>query len=410
MSWLDYVEPPEDEPPTWMSGSAKDYLNMRAAQAGSALGTALQPREQSTFFTGSAGDWFKNLFSGAKNSILTNPLGVIARGGKPAATRGGGYGAEEFRREGRAQQDQVYANRTMAGVDPYASLFQVVGSTGGTPGYDNRASVAAYYQNIKNQAEGRYGQARSDIGQAYDQLAAMYEPMAAATAAAYNDAIAGGASESEALIAATQERINTEAAMRATQYGDLGIDVTPDSEVAAEAERGMSNIGAAQSEWSGLMGALSTAAQQRFQSDYLGAGETKAMAQTDLVNAYQNYLNTLQAEETQAMAGAYQPGSAGTPQTLIDTLPTAIQSDLYRQMMINQGLLPDPNANVDPMADIYSLAPKEWQMANLMTQQGIMTPELMQAFIAAKEDELNYRIGTGDPQALMLGIGPGYMP
>jgi len=298
----------------------------------------------------------------------------------------------------------------MAGVDPYASLFQVVGSTGGTPGYDNRASVAAYYQNLKNQGEGRYGQARSDIGQAYDQLAAMYEPMAAATAAAYNDAIAGGASESEALIAATQERINTEAAMRATQYGDLGIDVTPDSEVAAEAERGMSNIGAAQSEWSGLMGALSTAAQQRFQSDYLGAGETKAMAQTDLVNAYQNYLNTLQAEETQAMAGAYQPGSAGTPQTLIDTLPTAIQSDLYRQMMINQGLLPDPNANVDPMADIYSLAPKEWQMANLMTQQGIMTPELMQAFIAAKEDELNYRIGTGDPQALMLGIGPGYMP
>ena len=290
---------------------------------------------------------------------------------------------------------------------PPNPLFQVVGTTGGTPGYDNRASVAAYYQDLKNQAEGRYGQARGDIGRTYDELAAMYEPMAAATAAAYDDAIAGGASESEALIAATQERINSDAAMRAAQYGELGIDVTPDSEVAAEAERGMSNIGAAQSEWSGLMGALSTAAQNRFQSDYLGAGETKAMAQADLVNAYQNYLNTLQAEETQAMQGAYQPGSAGTPQMLIDTLPTAIQTELYRQNLIEQGLLPDPNANMDPMADVYSLAPKEWQMANLLQQRGLMSPELLQQFMATQESGLNYRTGTADPLALMLGIPGG---
>jgi len=33
---------------------------------------------------------------------------------------------------------------------PPNPLFQVVGTTGGTPGYDNRASVAAYYQDLKN--------------------------------------------------------------------------------------------------------------------------------------------------------------------------------------------------------------------------------------------------------------------
>lgn len=369
MSWLDYVAPAQ--------ANYKNYITKR-------------------YSTGKT--------SGAPAPTPPPASATPDGGAQKAATRGLLSAA---RRNEMQRQRGAQTGVTAPPYDPYASLFQVVGSTGGTPGYDNRASVAAYYQNLRNQAEGRYGQARSDIGQAYDQLAAMYEPMAAATAAAYDDAIAGGASESEALIAATQERINTEAAMRAAQYGDLGIDVTPDSEVAAEAERGMSNIGAAQSEWSGLMGALSTAAQQRFQSDYLGAGETKAMAQADLVNAYQNYLNALQAEETQAMAGAYQPGSAGTPQMLIDTLPTAVQTDIYRQMMINQGLLPDPNANVDPMADIYGLAPKEWQMANLLTQSGMMSPELMQRFIAAQETKLNYRTGTADPMALMLGIPGG---
>jgi hypothetical protein len=407
MSWLDYVAPSEDEPPTWMSGSAKDYLNLRASQLGSGLGSVLQPGKPSGFASAPAGEFFRNLFG--RKAPASTP--------EPAPGYDGGAGRARNRQSFTPTMRNEFARNRGAltgaalGSTPYVNpLFQVVGTTGGSPGYDNRASVAAYYQDLKNQAGGRYGQARGDIGRTYDELAAMYQPMAAATAAAYDDAIAGGASESEALMAATQERINSDAAMRAAQYGELGIDVTPDSEVAAEAERGMSNIGAAQSEWSGLMGALGTAAQNRFQSDYVGAGETKAMAQTDLVNAYQNYLNTLQAEETQAMQGAYQPGSAGTPQMLIDTLPTAIQTELYRQNLIEQGLLPDPNANVDPMADIYSLAPKEWQMANLMQQQGIMTPELMQAFIAAQEDELGYRVGTADPRALMLGVGPGYTP
>jgi hypothetical protein len=394
MSWLDYIAPPGNDDGGYGYGKPRPVREPTSMQQGFA-------------------------------QIFTNPLSLILGGGKSKAPTApppppgydGGAGRARNRQSFTPTMRNEFARNRGAftgaalGSTPYVNpLFQVVGTTGGSPGYDNRASVAAYYQNLKNQAEGRYGQARGDIGRTYDELAAMYQPMAAATAAAYDDAISGGASESEALIAATQERINSDAAMRAAQYGELGIDVTPDSEVAAEAERGMSNIGVAQSEWSGLMGALGTAAQNRFQSDYVGAGETKAMAQTDLVNAYQNYLNTLQAEETQAMQGAYQPGSAGTPQMLIDTLPTAIQTELYRQNLIEQGLLPDPNANVDPMADIYSLAPKEWQMANLMQQQGIMTPELMQAFIAAQEDELNYRIGTADPRALLLDIGPGYMP
>jgi hypothetical protein len=371
MSWLDYIAPPQ--------GDYQNYIERRygVGQAPATTPEPTPPPAPAPGYDGGAGR--------ARNRQSFTPT----MRNEFARNRGALTGAS-------------------LSSTPYVNpLFQVVGTTGGSPGYDNRASVAAYYQNLKNQAGGRYGQARGDIGRTYDELAAMYEPMAAATAAAYDDAISGGASESEALIAATQERINSDAAMRAAQYGELGIDVTPDSEVAAEAERGMSNIGAAQSEWSGLMGALSTAAQNRFQSDYVGAGETKAMAQTDLVNAYQNYLNTLQAEETQAMQGAYQPGSAGTPQMLIDTLPTAIQTELYRQNLIEQGLLPDPNANVDPMADIYSLAPKEWQMANLLQQRGLMSPELLQRFIAYQEADSNYRAGTADPLALMLGIPGG---
>ena len=393
-TWLDYIAPPGDDDGGYEYGKPRPVREPTSMQQG-----------------------FARMF--------TNPLSLIFGGKSGASTSGApttqpapGYdgGAERARNRGiftPTERNEFARNRgaltgAALGSTPYVNpLFQVVGTQGGSPGYDNRASVAAYYQNLKNQAEGRYGQARGDIGRTYDELAAMYQPMAAATAAAYNDAIAGGASESEALIAATQERINSDAAMRAAQYGELGIDVTPDSEVAAEAERGMSNIGAAQSEWSGLMGALSTAAQNRFQSDYVGAGETKAMAQADLVNAYQNYLNTLQAEETQAMQGAYQPGSAGTPQMLIDTLPTAIQTELYRQNLIEQGLLPDPNANMDPMADIYALAPKEWQMANLLQQRGLMSPELLQQFIATQESDKNYRVGTADPLALMLGIPGG---
>lgn len=292
--------------------------------------------------------------------------------------------------------------------DPYAGLFQTVGTTGGSPGYDNRGNVAAYYQELRDRAGTRYGQAKMDLGEVYDQLAAMYEPMAAATAAAYGDAIAGGATESEALIAATQERINNEAAMTAAQFAEMGIDEAPmPSEAQAEAERGMSDIGANQAAWSGLMGAFSTAAQQRFQSDYLGAGETKAMAVADLVNQYQNYLNSLADQEAQAMQGAYAPGVAGTPQTLMDTLPTAVQTDLYRQMMINQGLLPDPNVPEDPMANLMALLPKEWQAANLAAQQGYLTPEQMAQFEASQARAQGFQPGTVDPLLLALGITGG---
>jgi len=291
------------------------------------------------------------------------------------------------------------------GYNPYANLFRTVGTTGGSAGYDNRASVAAQYQAMRDRAELSYGQAKKDIKNVYDDLAEMYEPMAAATAAAYDDAIAGGANESEALIAATQERINNEAAMTAAQFAEMGIDEAPmPSEAQAEAERGMSDIGANQAAWSGLMGSFSTAGQQRFESDYVGAGEAKAMAVADLVNQYQNYLNSLADQEAQAMQGAYQPGTPGTPQTLLDTMPTAVQTEIYRQMMINQGVLPDPNTPVDPMAQIMSLLPREWQAANLAAQEGYLTPEQLAQFEASQAVAQGYKPGEVDPLLLALGM------
>jgi hypothetical protein len=167
---------------------------------------------------------------------------------------------------------------------------------------------------MRQEAEADKLAAQQDLTSVYDQLASMIQPMAGQTAAAYNDAIGAGADQSEALIADTQARINADAAMRAAAFAELGISGGGElSDTAMEAERGMSDIGANAANWGGLMGAFSTGQQSRMNQDYVGAGDAKVMAIEDLVSRYSDYLQNINSQESNQMATAYQPGSAGTP-------------------------------------------------------------------------------------------------
>jgi len=204
---------------------------------------------------------------------------------------------------------------------------------GGTAGYDNRGAVSAYYDEMRGRVEGEYNNARGDIGNVYDQAADMMKPMAGQSAAAYTDAINAGAAQSESLIADTQERINADAASRASSFAELGISGDGRlSETSREAERGMSDIGANSSNWGGLMGALSVGQQSRLNQDYVGAGDAKVMAQTDLTSTYQDYLRAISEQESSQMADAYQPGTPGEmgPE-FWETLPKSVQEEYWNR-------------------------------------------------------------------------------
>jgi len=206
---------------------------------------------------------------------------------------------------------------------------------GGTAGYDNRGAVAAYFDQMRGRVEGEYNNARGDIGNVYDQAADMMRPMAGQSAAAYTDAINAGAAQSESLIADTQARINADAVSKAASFAELGISGDGRlSETSREAERGMSDIGANSSNWGGLMGALSVGQQSRLNQDYVGAGDAKVMAQTDLTSMYQDYLRAISEQESSQMADAYQPGTPGEmgPE-FWETLPKAVQETYWNDRL-----------------------------------------------------------------------------
>lgn len=276
----------------------------------------------------------------------------------------------------RSGADPARAPMVTAGLayqDPigykYNWLMERTPGTGGSPGYDNRADVEAYYNRLRDRAQGQFGGAKKSLSQVYDQMAAMIEPMAAETAKAYDMAINAGATESEALIEATKERINNEAVVRAAAMEDLGITGDPGlSEAAAEAERGMSDIGANTANWGGLMNAFSLGQQARFNQDYIGAGDAKVMAITELVNRYQDYLQRLDDEEQSAMAGAYKPGTPAQPGPMMFETMGSVGNQLMEQYMMERGMLPTPAAP-EPYMPSYA---RDLQWA---ASAGVGTPE-----------------------------------
>lgn len=326
MSWLDDIAPPPDDEYSYQYGVPKPIQPLNSTQQGF---------------------W----------DVLTNPLGAISRGSGAAPAETGQMRdprANSTALRGRVNQRNNVPGQPPPGELDWSRLFERGPNTGGSAGYDNRGAVAAYFDQMRQQAESQYGGAQTDLTQVYDQLANMIEPMAAQTAAAYDDAIGAGADQSEALIAATQERISSEAATRAAAFAELGISGGGElSDTAMEAERGMSDIGANAANWGGLMGAFSTGQQSRMNQDYVGAGDAKVMAIEDLVSRYQDYLRMLDQSETDQMATAYQPGSAGTPGKMGWETMGSTGNKLLEQYMIDSGYLPGPTAP-EPYTPAYA--------------------------------------------------------
>jgi hypothetical protein len=273
----------------------------------------------------------------------------------------------------------------------YSWLKEQTAGTGGTAGYDNRGAVSAYFNEMRQRAEADKLGAQQDLTGVYDQLAGMMKPMAEQTAAAYDSAIAAGADQSQALIAATEERINSEAAMRASQFAELGISGGGGlSDTSAEAERGMSDIGANASNWTGLMGALSAGQQARNNQDYIGAGDAKTMAIEDLVSRYADYLQAINSQESDQMATAYQPGTAGEPGPMMWETLGSTGSKLLEQYFIAEGGLPGA-APEDPYMPTFA---KDQQYA--IDYLGV-TPEQL-SWMQTKKDMGQLEASTGDPR------------
>ena len=338
-SWLDYVAPKKDD------GYGYRYGTSQPSRPASSTPLGVMFREM----------------------LETSPLRYRPGGGAPPEQTG------QMRGSGSSAGETVVspqgATPEPTWNDTWGWLSERGPNTGGSAGYDNRGAVAAYFDQMRQQAATQYGGAQTDLTQVYDQLASMIQPMAAQTAAAYGDAIGAGADQSEALIAATQERINAEAATRAAAFAELGISGGGElSDTAMEAERGMSDIGANAANWGGLMGAFSTGQQSRMNQDYVGAGDAKVMAIEDLVSRYQDYLRMLDQSETDQMATAYQPGSAGTPGKMQWEQLGSTGNKLLEQSMVEAGLLPGPTPEAP-------YVPKAAQDFDFLVQRGEATRE-----------------------------------
>jgi len=340
-SWLDYVAPPKDD------GYGYKYGTSQPSRPASSTPLGVMFREM----------------------LETSPLRYrpgVAPTGSTAPT--GNNANVPWNQPGSGSSAQG-ATPEPTWNDTWGWLSERGPNTGGSAGYDNRGAVAAYFDQMRQQAATQYGGAQTDLTQVYDQLASMIQPMAAQTAAAYGDAIGAGADQSEALIAATQERINAEAATRAAAFAELGISGGGElSDTAMEAERGMSDIGANAANWGGLMGAFSTGQQSRMNQDYVGAGDAKVMAIEDLVSRYQDYLRMLDQSETDQMATAYQPGSAGTPGKMQWEQLGSTGNKLLEQSMVEAGLLPGPTPEAP-------YVPKAAQDFDFLVQRGEATRE-----------------------------------
>jgi hypothetical protein len=256
-------------------------------------------------------------------------------------------------------------------IDPMEALAALgyfdQGSPGGVRTIDNRPQVRERYDQMRSQAEGRYGRARGDLGQLYDQLASAYQGLPEQAAERFRIASEGGTAETERLIAAATARVNEEAAQRAAQAAELGIDPMEMTELNEAADYGSEQIGRTGANWSGLMGALSTSEQTRGQIAYEGAMDTGVMAKQDLLNRYQDYLQMLDQQESQELMNAIQQ-VAYSGGTSAAKLPAGIVEALMMESFRQSGILPRDEQPTGP--DFSSVGQQDIDMLYSIMQGG----------------------------------------
>jgi hypothetical protein len=221
------------------------------------------------------------------------------------------------------------------------------GGGGGVRTIDNRPQVRDRYNAMREQAEGRYGSSRADMGQLYDQLAAAYQGLPEQAAQRFAVASEGATGQTERLMQETAARVNEEAAARAAQAAELGIDPTAMEDLTETVDYQTGEMGRTGANWSGLMGALSASEQTRGQLAYEGALDTGVMAKQDLLSRYNDYLEMLDANESQELMGAIQQVATGSGSSA-PKLPASILEALFLDKFYETGILERPEPEVEP--------------------------------------------------------------
>ena len=240
-----------------------------------------------------------------------------------------------------------------------------------------RANVSGVYNKQRDTATGRKDTTNTELNKLYTQLAAAYEPLAGQTAERYKTATEVGQKGSADIVARAQDRINQEAAARAAAYAEMGIAGPDAGQLTGSAEiaqRGINDINNVAANWAGLMGAQGAAEQGRNKLDYTGAQDSGTMAQQDVTNMYNRFLESLALQEAQQMAEIgnqeaaqiaqimqtpeWSGGSAGTTKT-INT--SGIDESIYNEAMKRAlGM-----SNLDNQIALY-----EYKRANPAAQSG----------------------------------------
>jgi hypothetical protein len=214
---------------------------------------------------------------------------------------------------------------------------------GGVRTIDNRPQVRDRYNAMREQAEGRYGSARVDMGQLYDQLAAAYQGLPEQAARRFQVASEGATDQTERLMQETAARVNEEAAARAAQAAELGIDPTAMEDLTETVDYQTGEMGRTGANWSGLMGALSASEQTRGQLAYEGALDTGVMAKQDLLSRYNDYLAMLDERESQELMGAIQQVATGSGRSAAN-LPAGVVESLMMESFYQAGIIQRPGS------------------------------------------------------------------
>jgi hypothetical protein len=235
------------------------------------------------------------------------------------------------------------------------------GGGGGVRTIDNRPQVRERYNTMRDRAEGRYGSARADVGQLYDQLATAYQGLPEQAARRFEVATEGATDQTERLMQETAARVNEEAAARAAQAAELGIDPTAMEDLNETVDYQTGEMGRTGANWSGLMGALSTSEQTRGQLAYEGALDTGVMAKEDLLSRYNDYLEMLDANESQELMGAIQQVAAGSGRSAAN-LPAGILEALFLEEFYNTGISDGTINSADDTSSFTSIAVNKTQV------------------------------------------------
>lgn len=262
---------------------------------------------------------------------------------------GGGGGGVAARTPGVASNAAMADRRAGASPSPQMSAEDLINSynnswvQSGGSSWDNSQKIRDEYQQQRDQASGRRDTASGDLSRLYTDLAATYEPMAGQTQQRYQQLIGQSAQGSDALVNATTQRINQEAANRAAMYAQMGVGGSGESSLAQnQAQRGLGDIQNTAANWGGLLNAQQGAEVNRNNVDLQGARDQGTLSQEDLSRRYQRFLDQLQLQETQALN---QPGVSGsTPGSWTNTsgLPDSVLNQLYQQDMYDKGVLTPP--------------------------------------------------------------------